>query len=144
MHARRKPWPIACRRDGKRGESKSVRQLGEPVRPHPARRRPPAWARPRPLFDKKTIAAFTISTARCRRAPCRTTPSCRRSARTPLPSGRNQNRSRAEGADALITYMHLLYKKAKAKGASIAPTSSGRAEVELLPGGRSGSTRSPT
>ena len=44
--------------------------------------------------------------------------------------------ARAEGADALITYMHLLYKKAKAKGVRIdrADLVAQGKHVELFPG----------
>ena len=82
------------------------------------RARPPK--RPRRTSTRRPSRSSTTSTARCRRGPCRNTRSCRRSARTPRRSGpRPTARARAQGADALITYMHLMYKKAKARGVRI-------------------------
>ena len=60
------------------------------------------------------------STARCRRGRCRTTPSCRKIGIDPDAFWKESNEiARREGADGLITYMHLLYKKAKAEGVRI-------------------------
>ena len=100
------------------------------------RRRQPARA-PCPSSTRRPSRWSTTSTARSRPSPCRNTPSCPRSAPTPPPSGPRATRWPAQThADPLITYMHLLYKKAKAKGVRIDRgdlVAQGQ-RVELFPG----------
>ena len=86
---------------------------------------------------KESSPSSTTSTARCRRSRCRNTRSCRKLGIKPEEFWAECARvSKAERADALITYMHLLYKKAKEKGVRIdrADLVAQGQHVELYPG----------
>ena len=81
---------------------------------------PAAAARPSPSSTRRPSRWSTISTARSRPSRCRNTPSCPRSTPTRKPSGpRATALAKEHAADPLITYMHLLYKKAKERNVRI-------------------------
>ena len=98
---------------------------------------PAAAARPSPSSTRRPSRWSTTSTARCRPSRCRNTPSCPRSTPTRKPSGpRATALAKEHAADPLITYMHLLYKKAKERNVRIDRrdlVAQGR-HVELYPG----------
>jgi haloacid dehalogenase-like hydrolase len=110
--------------DGKRGESKSGEaKPGEPVRARTASRaaKPanPGLAA-KSSFDKKTIALVYDFDGTLSPRPMQDYAFLPQIGEDPAAFWKESNRlARAEGADALITYMHLLYKKAKAKGVRI-------------------------
>jgi hypothetical protein len=110
--------------DGKRGESKSGEaKPGEPVRTRTALRAAKP-ANPGPTsksgFDKKTIALVYDFDGTLSPRPMQDYAFLPQIGEDPAAFWKESNRlARAEGADALITYMHLLYKKAKAKGVRI-------------------------
>ena len=98
---------------GRRRDGAMTRSRGRRCRRRPR-------ARPCPSSTRRPSRWSTTSTARCRPSRCRNTPSCPRSAPTRPPSGPRATRcAKRTQADPLITYMHLLYKKAKAKGVRI-------------------------
>jgi hypothetical protein len=110
--------------DGKRGESKSGEvKPGEPARARGASRAAKP-ANPGPAsksgFDKKTIALVYDFDGTLSPRPMQDYAFLPQIGEDPAAFWKESNRlARAEGADALITYMHLLYKKAKAKGVRI-------------------------
>jgi hypothetical protein len=110
--------------DGKRSESKpGEAKPGEPVRARTASRAAkPASPGPasKSTFDKKTIALVYDFDGTLSPRPMQDYAFLPQIGEDPAAFWKESNRlARAEGADALITYMHLLYKKAKAKGVRI-------------------------
>jgi hypothetical protein len=76
--------------------------------------------KPRPVFDKKTIAlVYDFDGTLCPR-PMQEYAFLPKIGANPEEFWAESNRlARSQGADPMITYMHLLYKKAKAKGVRI-------------------------
>ena len=88
-------------------------------------------------FDKKTIALVYDFDGTLSPRPMQDYAFLPQIGEDPAAFWKESNRiARAEGADGLITYMHLLYKKAKAKGVRIdrADLVAQGKHVELFPG----------
>lgn len=100
------------------GRAKSAHSADKVTAPAPARG--PAGVRAAPRFDRKTVAlVYDFDGTLCPK-PMQEYAFLPKLGIEPESFWRESNRiAREEKADPLITYMHLLYKKAKAKGVVI-------------------------